>query len=76
MAGERIYLYDTTLRDGAQQEGLNLSVADKLVIAAGTSTIQYLLPELVRRYRERHPAVHLQLANVTGKDGVADRNVT
>jgi 2-isopropylmalate synthase len=26
-------VYDTTLRDGAQQEGLNLSVADKLSIA-------------------------------------------
>jgi 2-isopropylmalate synthase len=29
-----VHVYDTTLRDGAQQEGLNLSVADKLVIAA------------------------------------------
>ena len=29
-----IHVYDTTLRDGAQQEGLNLSVADKLAIAA------------------------------------------
>ncbi len=27
------HVYDTTLRDGAQQEGLNLSVADKLHIA-------------------------------------------
>ena len=27
-------VYDTTLRDGAQQEGMNLSVADKLAIAA------------------------------------------
>ena len=28
-----LQVYDTTLRDGAQQEGLNLSVADKLAIA-------------------------------------------
>ena len=28
-----IDVYDTTLRDGAQQEGMNLSVADKLAIA-------------------------------------------
>jgi 2-isopropylmalate synthase len=28
------HVYDTTLRDGAQQEGLALSVADKLAIAA------------------------------------------
>lgn len=27
------HVYDTTLRDGAQQEGLNLSVADKITIA-------------------------------------------
>ena len=29
-----VEIYDTTLRDGAQQEGMNLSVADKLAIAA------------------------------------------
>jgi len=28
------HVFDTTLRDGSQQEGLNLSVADKLAIAA------------------------------------------
>ena len=28
-----LHVYDTTLRDGAQQEGLNLSIADKLAIA-------------------------------------------
>src|SRR5699024_6953897 len=27
------HVYDTTMRDGAQQEGINLSVADKLTIA-------------------------------------------
>ncbi|MCU1538941.1 MAG: 2-isopropylmalate synthase [Humibacillus sp.] len=31
---EALHVYDTTLRDGAQQEGLNLSVQDKLAIAA------------------------------------------
>lgn len=43
----------------------------RLTIAAGSSTIQYLLPDLVRRYRESYPEVQLQLANVTGKDGMA-----
>ncbi|MGH3341926.1 MAG: citramalate synthase [Carbonactinosporaceae bacterium] len=31
--GDSFHVYDTTLRDGAQQEGLNLSVLDKLAIA-------------------------------------------
>jgi 2-isopropylmalate synthase len=30
---EAFHVYDTTLRDGAQQEGLSLSVADKLTVA-------------------------------------------
>lgn len=29
---ERVLMYDTTLRDGVQQEGLNLSVSDKVAI--------------------------------------------
>lgn len=33
MASDAFHIYDTTLRDGAQQEGLNLSVHDKLAIA-------------------------------------------
>ncbi|MCB9959823.1 MAG: citramalate synthase [Rhodospirillaceae bacterium] len=31
---ERVYLFDTTLRDGAQTQGIDFSVADKLAIAA------------------------------------------
>src|SRR4051812_23631590 len=33
MHDDGFHVYDTTLRDGAQQEGLNLTVADKLAIA-------------------------------------------
>jgi 2-isopropylmalate synthase len=33
MTGERIYLYDTTLRDGAQTQGVDFGVPDKLAIA-------------------------------------------
>ena len=47
-----------TQRQGMDQGEVN--------VAAGASTIQYLLPPLVRDYRERHPDVRLQLANVTG----------
>ncbi len=52
----------------ARMQGLQ---SGSLVIAAGASTIQYLLPTLVQAYRERMPGVHLELANVTGKDGLA-----
>lgn len=51
-----------------QRQGLD---AGEVTIAAGASTIQYLLPVLVRDFRERYPDVRLQLANVTGKDGLA-----
>ena len=31
--GERIYLFDTTLRDGAQTQGVDFSIADKVAVA-------------------------------------------
>lgn len=52
----------------AQRTGLD---SGAVTIAAGASTIQYLLPPLVREFREHSPQVRLQLANVTGKDGLA-----
>ena len=52
-----------TRRQGMDQGEVN--------IAAGASTIQYLLPALVRDYRERFADVRLQLSNVTGRDGLA-----
>jgi 2-isopropylmalate synthase len=33
MARERLYLFDTTLRDGAQTNGVDFTLADKLAIA-------------------------------------------
>src|SRR3984957_13970669 len=33
MTGERIFLYDTTLRDGAQTQGVDFGVPDKVAIA-------------------------------------------
>ncbi|MFA5683350.1 MAG: LysR family transcriptional regulator [Lysobacteraceae bacterium] len=40
-------------------------------IAAGSSTILYLLPPLVQAFRERYPEIQLKLHNVTGADGLA-----
>ena len=68
------HVYDTTLRDGAQQEGLNLSVADKLTIARqldglGVGYIEGGWPganpkdtEFFRRAREELKLEHAQLA--------------
>lgn len=57
--------------DQSFQARLNGLETGTLTIAAGTSTIQYLLPPLVQAYRENMPNVQLHLANVTGKDGLA-----
>ncbi|QNK03237.1 LysR family transcriptional regulator [Dyella telluris] len=76
-AGEALYELARPLVEGwenldrdfqAKVKGMQ---GGRLTIAAGSSTIQYLLPDLVRRYRESFPDVQLQLANVTGKDGLA-----
>jgi hypothetical protein len=43
----------------------------EVIIAAGESTIIYLLPRLLGQFRERYPNIHVQLRNVTGRDGLA-----
>ncbi len=79
------HVYDTTLRDGAQQEGLNLSVADKLTIAKqldglGVGFIEGGWPganpkdtEFFRRAREELDLRHARLAafGATRRAGVA-----
>jgi DNA-binding transcriptional LysR family regulator len=42
----------------------------ELHVAAGSSTILYLLPGLVQAFRASHPGIQLVLHNVTGKDGL------
>ncbi|MDY1549674.1 LysR family transcriptional regulator [Luteibacter sahnii] len=75
-AGEALYAMARPLVEGF--EALDVAFRDKtqgarvkrLTIAAGSSTIQYLLPDLVKTYRERYPDVHLALSNVTNRDGI------
>jgi len=45
--------------------------AGEVIIAAGESTIIYILPKLVSAFRERCPNIHVQLRNVAGRDGLA-----
>jgi DNA-binding transcriptional LysR family regulator len=47
----------------------NLSTGD-LSIAAGESTILYVLPEPVQKFTEQYPGIKLKLANETGRDGM------
>jgi DNA-binding transcriptional LysR family regulator len=42
-----------------------------LDVAAGESTILYILPEPVRRFTASHPGIEIKLHNVTGRDGLA-----
>jgi DNA-binding transcriptional LysR family regulator len=43
----------------------------ELNIAAGESTILYILPEPIKRFAEAYPRIRIKLHNVTGRDGMA-----
>jgi LysR family transcriptional regulator, putative pyruvate carboxylase regulator len=75
--GEALYELARPLIDGidgiegefrSRLKGLD---AGELNIAAGSSTILYLLPSLVAAFREQHPEIQLKLHNVTGEGGLA-----
>lgn len=53
----------TSLRESIDRGTVN--------IAAGGSTIQYLLPPFVAEFTREHPQVDVRLHNVTGKAGLA-----
>ena len=42
----------------------------RLDIAAGESTILYILPRYIREFARLHPTIELRLHNVTGRDGL------
>lgn len=42
----------------------------ELNIAAGESTILYILPEVTKRFAQAYPGISLRLHNVTGRDGM------
>ncbi|MEV5375769.1 citramalate synthase [Streptomyces nondiastaticus] len=81
---DRFHVFDTTLRDGAQREGINLTVADKLTIARhlddfGVGFIEGGWPganprdtEFFQRAREEIDFRHAQLVafGATRKPGV------
>ena len=57
--------------DGEFRNKLKGLEASEMHVAAGSSTILYLLPAIVQAFKKTHPTVQLVLHNVTGKDGLA-----
>ncbi|MFO0952369.1 MAG: LysR family transcriptional regulator [Isosphaeraceae bacterium] len=45
-------------------------VTGRLNIAAGESTILYLLPGILRDFSRRHPGIDIKLHNVSGREGL------
>ncbi|GAB3345648.1 LysR family transcriptional regulator [Marilutibacter aestuarii] len=56
--------------EGAFRERIRGLDGGELNVAAGTSTILYLLPRIVERFKAEHPEVRLTLHNVTGASGL------
>ncbi|MEI2432634.1 LysR family transcriptional regulator [Lysobacter yananisis] len=56
--------------EGVFRERIRGLDAGELNVAAGSSTILYLLPKIVEAFRAAHPEVRLTLHNVTGAGGL------
>jgi DNA-binding transcriptional LysR family regulator len=75
--GEVLYQLASPLVDGIDrlQETFAAHMGNlesgALNIAAGESTILYILPEVTKRFADDYPGIRLQLHNVTGRDGLA-----
>ncbi len=53
------------------RERMGEAASGSLNIAAGESTILYMLADYVKRFNDAYPRVNLHLHNVTGRDGMA-----
>ncbi|MBF0265588.1 MAG: LysR family transcriptional regulator [Gammaproteobacteria bacterium] len=75
--GKLLYELSNSLVDGVDNlhetfsANLGKMESGELNIAAGESTILYILPEFVEEFNRRYPLIHLKLLNVTGRDGMA-----
>ena len=45
-------------------------ISGELNIAAGESTILYILPTIMKQFSSTHPGIKVKLSNVTGRDGL------
>ena len=75
--GKLLYELSNSLVDGVDKlhetfaANLGRLESGDLNIAAGESTILYILPDFVERFNKKYPQIHLKLLNVTGRDGMA-----
>jgi LysR family transcriptional regulator, cys regulon transcriptional activator len=74
--GEQLYELAHPLVEGLTRLDANFDARrnkverGRLSIAAGESTIQYVLPTTVQKFASAHPGILLALNNVTGVDGL------
>ena len=75
--GEVLYQLAVPLVEGmdnlenAFAERLGQVASGELNIAAGESTILYILPRFMKRFASQYPGIRVRLHNVTGRDGLA-----
>ena len=75
--GEVLYQLSDPLVEGIDKLPESFSAqfgnleSGELNIAAGESTILYILPDAIKRFAEKYPRIQLKLHNVTGRDGMA-----
>lgn len=75
--GETLYKLAEPLVEGIDKlhetfaEQFGVLESGELNIAAGESTILYILPEPMKLFAEAYPHIRLKLHNVTGRDGLA-----
>ena len=75
--GEVLYQLAVPLVEGidnlgdAFAERLGQVATGELDIAAGESTILYILPRFIERFASKYPGIRVRLHNVTGRDGLA-----
>lgn len=74
--GTLLYKLSNSLVDGIDKlhetfaANLGRLESGNLNIAAGESTILYILPEFIQQFNHQYPQIHLQLLNVNGRDGM------
>jgi len=75
--GEVLYQLSDPLVEGIDklQESFSAQFGSfesgEINIAAGESTILYILPEAITQFARAHPKIKIKLHNVTGRDGMA-----